>query len=361
MQENVLQKKECYHGTPALLLFVAAAGTILCNASASAEGALSGLKLCANIIIPALFPFTVVAIFFEKSGALGWLGEKLEPVFRFCFGISGSGGAALILSLLGGYPVGAKLLDSLYRSGSITKKEAMFLLRFAINPSPTFFLSFVGEALLQNRQAGIILLVSNLLACLMLTSCFGKQQKNEKKSLISDRKFTHSHRALSDAFVESVADASSVIVSITAWVTLFSCVLGLLTPLLPKRIFTTLSPILEITVGLVTVSKAGLTTYLYAPLLSFGGFSTVCQVKHAAGALKPSFAFLVCHRLLHGIVAALFSVILFYLYPCTISVWSNTNAPTFTTPDMLPASVAFLIMAVVFLVYLKPDKTRKMP
>lgn len=358
MEKNTVSNTSQTSGASALFLFLLVAIMILGNSSASAKGALAGLKLCAAIVIPALFPFTAAAIFFEKSGGLQWLGLKLHRFFSACFGISGTGGAVLVLSLLGGYPVGAKLLSSLDASHDISRTEANLLLRFAVNPSPAFCLSFIGESLLGSRQAGLILFCSNLIACLLLTAISGRRnRKNNPCMEQHPRPTTRRSYSLSDAIVISVAEGAGVIVSISAWVTLFSCVLALLQPFFSEALHAALSPLLEITVGAVAVSQIGIPLFLYAPLLAFGGLSTLCQVRQAAGALRPGFAFLACNRLLHGAVACVISAVLFHYFPCAVAVWSNTQAPQFTVPDMAPASIALLAMSIVFLVYLKPQKS----
>ncbi len=342
----------------AIVLFVTAATVILANPSTAAKGAADGLKLSIAVVIPALFPFTVVALFFEKSGALCWLGNKLHNLFFTLFGISGNGGTVLLLSLLGGYPIGAKLLGNMHDKNLIYTEETKLLLRFCINPSPAFCLAYIGEALLKSRTAGLYFLIANTLSCLMLTALFGNLRLKNKDYKVVQTTQKTAKIPLTTAFIESVADSANIVLSITAWVTLFSCISSLLEPLLPQTAHATLSPLLEITFGATEVCKIGIPLYMFSILLAFGGFSTLCQVWQAAGNLHPEFSFLFFNRILHGSVAALISAVLFYFFPTTMPVWSNGTEVHFKIPQILPASVAFLLMSIIFLCTLKPqDKT----
>lgn len=345
----------------ALALFASAAVAIFNSPSAASRGAYEGLKICSSIVIPALFPFTAAAVFFQKSGALDWLGYKLNKPSQFILGVSGTEFTAIIISLLGGYPVGAKIADCLYSSHSINKKQAMRLLKFCINPSPAFFISVIGTSLLGSKKAGIILLLSNLIACMLLGFIYGKATKrhqsnadNENHSNISA---SPKQLALSDALVQSVSEAANIIISICAWVTLFSSVSALIKTLISDTYLNAvISSILEITFGSVEISKIGIMPYMYSLLLSFGGLSTICQIKQASKNINPSFSFIIIHRIIHGAIATVISYLLFYFSPITYEAISNSVEIQFEGFPMFLPSLALLAMAVVFLIYLKPNQ-----
>ena len=67
-----------------------------------------GLSLCVRSVIPSLFPFMVVTSVLLSLGfgelAAPWLAGLMEPLFR----VPGAGSAALLLGLIGGYPIGAQ-------------------------------------------------------------------------------------------------------------------------------------------------------------------------------------------------------------------------------------------------------------
>ena len=55
------------------------------------------------------------------------------------------GSYALLLGLICGYPMGAKLTADLFREGKITKSEAQYLLTFCNNPGPVFISSIFSQ------------------------------------------------------------------------------------------------------------------------------------------------------------------------------------------------------------------------
>lgn len=89
------------------------------DASLAAAGALS---LCAKVIVPSLFPFFVCANLFCALHLTQPLERALSGVMQPVFGVPGSGAAALVVGLTGGYPSGAQTIAALYAAGSIDKK-----------------------------------------------------------------------------------------------------------------------------------------------------------------------------------------------------------------------------------------------
>jgi hypothetical protein len=87
----------------------------------AAGGAGKALMLCANTLIPSLFPFMVCINLLISCGAAGTLSRRLERFMRPVFGVSGAGALPLVMGLIGGYPCGALTVSSLYDGKSITK------------------------------------------------------------------------------------------------------------------------------------------------------------------------------------------------------------------------------------------------
>ena len=126
------------------------------DASLAAAGALS---LCAKVIVPSLFPFFVCANLFCALHLTQPLERALSGVMQPVFGVPGSGAAALVVGLTGGYPSGAQTIAALYAAGSIDKKSAGRLLLFCNNCGPAFIFGVVGPAVFGSRLAGLLLYI----------------------------------------------------------------------------------------------------------------------------------------------------------------------------------------------------------
>ena len=106
----------------ALGLLAVMAG-LLAASDVAAQAVREGLALCGGSVIPALFPFLVVSRLFVATGSAAALGRLLAPLTRRMLGVSGPGGTAVLLGLLGGYPVGAQTAGELARTGAVSRQE----------------------------------------------------------------------------------------------------------------------------------------------------------------------------------------------------------------------------------------------
>ncbi|MBQ9919486.1 MAG: hypothetical protein IJO49_01530, partial [Clostridia bacterium] len=213
-----------YSGTGCVLFFISAFCILGCSSAAS-HGALNGLKIACYIIIPSIFPFTVCSVFFQKSGGLLWVSGKLNKITKAIFNLSGTEFSVILLSLLGGYPIGAKITDELYRTNVIDKSTSKRLLSFSVNPSPAFIISVVGGSVLNSVSAGVMLFISNLTACFILSRLFTLKPK---KKTVQISMPISSEVSVSDAFVESVRSAAEITINICAFVVLFASVAEIL-------------------------------------------------------------------------------------------------------------------------------------
>ena len=122
-----------------------------------AQAARDALALCAQTVIPSLFPFFVLSSLLVSCGAADTLSHLLSPLMRPLFGLSGTGAAALGLGLCGGYPVGARTAAKLVESGALSREEGERLLAFCNNAGPGFLLGICGGAVFSSPRAGAAL------------------------------------------------------------------------------------------------------------------------------------------------------------------------------------------------------------
>ncbi len=348
------RKRSYFSGTGCILFFVSAFCVLGCS-SATSNGAINGLKIACYVIIPSIFPFTVCSVFFQKSGGLLWLSDKLNKFTKNIFRLSGTEFSVVFISLLGGYPIGAKIADELYESGEIDKSTGEKLLRFCINPSPAFIISIVGIKILNSFGAGIIIFISNLTACLILNGLF-----NKKREIKTEKYTTKQNTTVSDAFVESVYSAAEITINICAFVVLFSSVAEVLRLYLNGGLaYSYLCPLLEISFGINEIGSIGIPAHAYSFLLCFGGISTLCQVKQTAANIKPTFKYLIFYRLIHGFLATVISFSLFKIFPKSSQVLSNVTEVKLAEYPLFLPSVMLIIFSVLFLTFTSKPQTSK--
>ena len=132
----------------------------------SAQAARDAMLLCAQTLIPSLFPFFVLSSLLIACGASELLSALLSPLMRPLFGLSGAGAAALALGLCGGYPVGARTAAELVENGALSQEEGERLLAFCNNAGPGFLLGVCGAGVFSSSRAGAALYLTHVAAAL---------------------------------------------------------------------------------------------------------------------------------------------------------------------------------------------------
>lgn len=326
----------------AALLFIAA---VLAMPSVSAAGVREGLALCANIIIPSLFPFCVAAIFLFRCGTALSL-----PRGRGFF-LNGQF-AVFLMSMTGGFPVGARLVRELYKSGAISLKKAQSMVCYCVNAGPAFVVVALGAGMLRNRAAGFILLISHLLASAVLASVFEFLSRKEETL---PRAACKEKPPLGDLFVGSTADAASSVFSVSAWVVFFSCLDAVLTAALPQAPAALLG-VLEVTNGLKAVAGRGDLT-LCSMLLGWGGLSVHFQVLAAARETRPKAHVFFLSRLAHGGISALFTSLILSFFPLAVPAYTFGEMPASVGNAVsLPAAFSLAALSAVFMFFAAEDK-----
>ena len=268
-----------------LALFTAA---LILFPSEAADAARQGLVLCFRTVLPSLFPFFVLSSLFVATGAADAVGRVLEPVMRPLFYLSGAGASALVLGLVGGYPVGARTTAELYRGGSLAKAEAERLLSFCNNAGPGFILGICGGAVFGSVRAGLYLYLVHVAAAVLagvalrrcsLMECDAERSLRRRRGNASSSKASRSSLA---AFPACVRDSFAAVWSVCGFVVLFAVVLRFAAMLLPagaegRCAYPLLLGFVELTNGVMALASDRGGFVLCAALLAWGGLSVHAQ------------------------------------------------------------------------------------
>lgn len=256
---------------PLFLLLLGAMALVLLRPAAAGQAAREGLLLCYRSVIPALFPFFVLSSLFISLGYADAAGRVLAPVFRRLFHVSGVGGSAFFLGILGGYPMGARTVGQLYREGACDKREAERLLAFCNNSGPAFILGIAGEQAFASSRAGVFLYLIHVLAAL-LTGILLRGRGGAPRSAAARR----TPLPFSRAFVGAVQNGFSGILGVCGFVVFFSVLLRLIADLTGLRHGLFLG-FWELTCGILGL-RGGRWGFIWAAtLLGWGGLSVHAQ------------------------------------------------------------------------------------
>jgi sporulation integral membrane protein YlbJ len=194
-----------------------------------------------------------------------------------------------VMSLLSGSPSNAKYTSSLYQKKLLTKQEAEKALAFTYFSNPLFILGTVATSFLKNKNIGLTILISHILAEIILIFLFyhDQNQKYEKinlKKALNEMKQLGYQNSFSSSMIESITDSLKTCTLILGTIVFIYILTSSFSSFMPNNIYlsSTIKGILEVTQGLKAVSllnipliyKATLSTFL----LSFGGISIYIQI-----------------------------------------------------------------------------------
>lgn len=149
------------------LALCAGAGILMFPGELS-EAVRSSVDGCLEVVIPALFAFTVLAVYLQRSGiyrvALKPLTVPLSRLLRLPEELC----AVFLLSNIGGYPVGSKLLTGLVRSGRLSRKDASRLLCCCYGSGPSFVIGTAGMQVFGSAAAGGIIFGACVLSSMVI-------------------------------------------------------------------------------------------------------------------------------------------------------------------------------------------------
>lgn len=350
-----IEKKAFLKISAAGILAVLFGAGLIVYPQTAALGMKEGIKMCLTVIIPSLFPFLVLSSFVVQSGLSARAGKLLGKITKKLFKLPGAAGGAIIMSFMGGYPIGAQMTSELLKQNSITRGQAQRMILFCVNCGPAFVISAVGSAMLGSKQAGVILFISLTLSSVLVG--FMSRFLNE---YALGNKITDSFNAVSatkNAFLSpaaalsaSVSKSITSMLGICAWVVLFRCAGELMTVLhISNPVLILLQCVTEVTTGCAAASSHVPLSAL-AAVLGWGGLSVHCQILPFIEyiGIRPS-VFLTA-RIVNGVLGALICNGVIRLFPCNLpALATDASLLPSAVSVSIPAAAGVLFMCAVFI------------
>ncbi|MCI9332370.1 MAG: sporulation protein [Oscillibacter sp.] len=203
----------------ACLLLCGLLAWFLADAGEVRAATAAGLALCGRSVIPALFPFMAASTMLVSLGFGEWASPRLVGLMNL-YRLPGPAGSALLLGLVGGYPIGARTAAELYKKGLLTASEAERLLGFCNNSNPVFLISVLGGGVFGSPRAGMYLWLIHVLSALLTGFFFrGTEKPTERQCL--PRVSPCQPASLPAAFVEGVKTACGNMVFVCGFIIFF--------------------------------------------------------------------------------------------------------------------------------------------
>jgi len=329
----------------AMVACVGLALALVMNAPLAMQGARAALALCGNVIIPALYPFFVIAAIYVQ---LSQRGHTKRPAI-----------GAVLLGLLGGYPVGASVAAQLHKQGQFTREQAQRLQLFCVNAGPGYLIGAVGTGMLGNRTAGVVLLAALTVGSLIMGGVLLCGRAKLAPTGIRPK----AEQVPAFSLLVPITQATKSIILVCGWVVLFGALTSLL-HLLPFGwwgVIPYLQVLLEVSTGTAAMINAQVSLPVLAAVLAWGGLGVHAQVW---GDLKftglPLWKFWLA-RLAHSGLAAGLCAVLVRVVPVhmavSVAAVGGAPAPVRLWAVSAPAGIALLIFCVFVIMEL--DLRRK--
>jgi len=272
----------------------------LADAARVRQAAMEGLLLCGQSVIPALFPFMAVSTMLVSMGFGEWAAPRLAGLMNL-YRLPGPAGSALLLGLVGGYPIGARTAAELYKKGLLTKDEAQRLLGFCNNSNPVFLISVLGGGVFGSPRTGMYLWLIHVLSALLTGFFFRGGGKPAGRQRVP-RYLPCQAVSLPAAFVEGIRSACGNMTAVCGFV-MFFYVLASPLSRLGGPLGAGLVGLLELfsLTPLLTADRLGF--ILASACAGWGGASILCQTAAVLEDSGLGFRNCVTGKLIQGLLA----------------------------------------------------------
>ena len=273
----------------------------------------SGLNLCAQRVIPSLFPFAVLSSLFVDMGGAELTGRVVGGFVSKLFGISRAAAFVPVAGMLCGFPVGAIAAVKLYRRGQIREKELQRLLIISGIPGSAFLVSAVGISMWSSHAFGAALYFIQIITSVLIGMTLNLL--SPLNPTIAPPPTAEARKNAVALFCDSVGDCANSMLKICGFVVFFSSSVGTLCSLLEDM---GISPLFKIPVmgffemtGAVALAPqlgtAG--AVLTALFVGWAGLSVHFQILSVCRGIPLSTRSYFLSKAIQGVLSALLAYI----------------------------------------------------
>ncbi len=330
---------------------------VLIFSGAIFNGVVNSINLCLCTLIPSMYCFMVLANIIEASSLSSAVGNIFTPLAKYIFKINRECFTVFLLSLLGGYPVGARLIAKKVKAGEISLKTAQRMMYYCVNCSPAFLISGVSAVLWHNIKSGVIIYLSQVAVSFLFGAVTGLFNK-DKQSLESNMP---SKSSASHILVSSVNDATRSMIIICSYVLLFGGIFAFL-DLLPidNGILLVIKGFSEVTIGCQLAG--GLPEFLsfiaVSAFTSFGGICVILQISAITKGSKINMFKFLISKVIYSLICTLVAVSIFLREDHSVECFSQPVLQNCKFYSVSPISSLMLIFLGIMMLFLSTKSAK---
>lgn len=273
-------------------------------------------------ILPTLLPIFIISDLLIHYGFVSFLSEIFKNIIHILFGINKSLSFIFIMSMISGFPSGAKYAKTLYDNKIINEYDVNRILLFTHFSNPLFLIGTLSITFLNCKKLGLLIIISQYLPNIIIGIFLKNKKKisNEKVSLkkaLNDMINSQDKKTLGCILSEAITSSINSLILILGTMTFFLIITTLLNKIItiPNYYKTIINGMVEMTQGLKYISLLNISlkikSIISVMLISFGGLSIHMQVMGILNDIKFSYQKYLLARICHSIMSGILMYILF--------------------------------------------------
>ena len=244
---------------------------------------IESMKIFTLNVLPSLLPFMFFAQLLTNSGVGHKIGRLFYRPFSMLYNANSIGSYTFTMSVLSGYPIGAKIISDNYKLGLIDKREAKSIIAYSSTSGPTFVLGTVGFMMFNNKLYGVILLICHYISALLNGLLYRTRQKTPSRVVCVKNQNIWGDSAKGAVYGASVCGVYIIIFYIIAVmlddIGVIGAIASVIRPIIGEVSDGLVFGLVEMTGGCIRLSS---TTSIFTlptacAIISFGGLSVALQ------------------------------------------------------------------------------------
>lgn len=285
-----------------------------------------GLSVWAKIVLPSLFCFFIFTKILMQQKETFKIFHLSDRLLGKMFNVRNFAGYTFFVSIITGYPLGAKLISEFYEEKLVTKSDAKKMIAFCSTSGPMFIIGSVAVGLFSNFSLGIGICFCHFFSAFLNGILFRNinRKKSEQRSFLKEKMTIdyknsikiHKHTLNEIMFntiisVLMIGGYITLCFSLLEFVTgskLFEIINSFLKNFFGSNIFESLfNGFVEVTNGMVSLAQNGFSQGVLlvaaSSLISFGGLSIHLQSHFFLSKIGISYRYFLLTKITHTLIA----------------------------------------------------------
>lgn len=293
-----------------VFIFVIFLALLFCPTVVHSE-LISALEVFFKTLFPSIFPFFLIGNLLISYNFVNTLNRLFQNITTKVFHTNSNATFVILMSMVSGFPSGAKYIRDLLAKKIISEKQANYLITFTHFANPLFVLT-ITSSIFKDIKISYFILLSMYLSNLIIGIITRPKKIDDNSSPIINREIP----SFSSALTESLTNATNILVMILGNTCFFYLVSRLVTDFLPVNLFfeVLINGFFDLTKGISSLSFLTVSPLLKGMLIltfiCFGGINIHMQVLNMLNNTNVKYH----HFLLGRIAQSSIATLLFYLF-----------------------------------------------